>query len=125
VRGVRMNERDLEPEEAAMRLLVDKLDPLLGETLQLPAQVAHLESDVVHAGAALGEEPADVRVLAERPQQLDTALPDPDRRSFDALGWNRLTLLELAPEDPPIGVERLVEIVDGHAEMVNPLRLHW
>ena len=37
-----MDEGDLEPEETAMRLLVDQLDTLLGETLQLAAKVAHL-----------------------------------------------------------------------------------
>ena len=47
--------------------------PSRGELGERRADVVHLVGDVVHAGAALREELADRRVLAERGQQLDAA----------------------------------------------------
>ena len=45
-----MDERDLEAEEAAMRLLVDQLDALLGKPCELTLEVADLVRDVMHSG---------------------------------------------------------------------------
>ena len=49
------------------------------------ADVVDLEGDVVHARPALREEPPDRRVGPERPQQLDPARADAERRGLDAL----------------------------------------
>lgn len=119
-----MQERDLEAEEASMRLLVDQLDSLLGETLELPAEVADLVGDVMHSRPALREEPADVSILTERAEELDAALADADGGGLDALLGDRFALLELASEDAPVRLERLVQVVDGDPEVVNPVRLH-
>ena len=47
--------------------------------------VGHLVGDVVQAGAVLGQELADRRVGAERPQQLDVVLADVEQHRLDAL----------------------------------------
>ena len=46
-------------------------------------QVARLERDVVHAGAAAREEASDRRVVASRRDELEAALADEHRRRFD------------------------------------------
>src|SRR5262245_66307634 len=102
-----MDERDLEPEETAVRLLVDQLDAAIGEALQLLAKVAHLVGDVMHPGAAVGEKLADGRLLAERAQQLDTALADAHGDGLHALLGERVTALDLAAEEALIRVDGL------------------
>jgi hypothetical protein len=73
-----MDERDLESEHATPRRLVDQLGPRVREMRERRANVLHLVCDVVHSGASLGEEAADRRVFAERSEQLEPAVPDPD-----------------------------------------------
>jgi hypothetical protein len=119
-----MHERDLEPEEAAMRLEVDQLDALVREAAQLVVEIRDLVCDVVHAGPALGEEPPDVRVLAERAQELDATYADPHGSGLDALVGHRLALLELGSEDALVRADGLVEVDDCNPQMVDPLRLH-
>jgi len=124
VNGVRVDEGDLEPEEPAVRLLVDQLDALLGEPVQLTLKIAHLERDVMHAWPAAREELSDRSLIAERGEQFDAAVADAHRRCFDTLLGHRVAVLDLGAEESSIRVERLVEILDGHSEMVDPLRLH-
>ena len=119
-----MDERDLEPEETAVRLLVDQLDAPIGETPKFLAKVVHLVGDVVHPGPAVGEELADGRLLAERPEQLDTALADTHGDGLHALLGKRVAALDLAAEEALIRVDRLVQVVDRNAEMMDPLRVH-
>ena len=121
---VRVNEGDLEPKQPSMRLLVDQLDALLGEPLELALKIAHLVGDVVHARAAAGEELANRGLITERREQLDAALANAHGRCLDALRGNRVPLLYLGAEKTSIRVDRLVEILDGNSEMVDPLRLH-
>src|SRR6185312_10505659 len=71
VDGVRMGEGDLEAEEPAPGRLVDQLRALGAQFLERCADVVDLVGDVVHAGPALGEEPADRSVVAEGREQLD------------------------------------------------------
>jgi hypothetical protein len=61
-----MHERDLEAEHAVPRAFVDQLDALLGKVSERGLDVSDLVGDVMHAFAALREEPADGRVVAER-----------------------------------------------------------
>lgn len=114
-----MNERHLEPEEAAARALVHELGPLAGEPRELGADVGDLEGDVVQAGAALGEEPADRRVGGEGREQLHSASADVQRCRLDALVFERLAVLELGPEEPAVGVDGRVEILDRDPDMVD------
>ena len=119
-----MDERDLEPEEPAPRLLVDQLRASGREIAQGGADIVDLERHVVHSGTALVEELADGRVLAERREQLHTVRADPERRSLDTLLGNGLAALERRAEQPLVGRNRLVEILDGDAEMMDSARLH-
>ena len=122
--GVRVDEGDLEPEETLVWLLVDELDSLLGEAFQLTSKIGHRVRDVVHTGSAGGEELADRRLLAKRGEELDATFADAHRRRFDTLLGHRVAMLDLGAEQPPIRVDRVVEILDGDSEMVNPLRVH-
>ncbi len=122
--GVRVDEGDLEPEETLVWLLVDELDALVGEAFQLTSKIAHRVRDVVHTGSAGGEELADRRLLAERSKELDATFADAHGRRFDALLGHRVAMLHLGAEQAPIRVDRIVEILDGDSEMVNPLRVH-
>jgi hypothetical protein len=78
----------------------------------------------MHAGSTGGEELADRSLLAERRKQLDAAFADAHGRRFDTLLGNRVAMLHLGAEQPPIRVDRIVEILDGDSEMVDPLRGH-
>jgi len=67
---------------------------------------------VVHPGTSLREETADGRVLAEWLEQLDAALADADRRRADALIFHRRAVLDLRAEQPLVGREGRVEVLD-------------
>src|SRR5437588_463963 len=105
-------------------------DPALtGEALHVddPRQgqrVATIVGDVVHPGAALGQELADRRVVSKRREQLDTALANPNGRRLDALLGDGFPPLDFGTEEPAVRVDGLVEILDRHPEMVDPLGLH-
>ena len=122
--GVRVEERDLEAEHAVARLFVDQLGALLGQLGERRADVGDLVGDVMHTGAAGGEELADRRVLAERREELDPARPHAHRGRFDALVRNELAVLELAPEETRVGGHGVVQILDCDAEVVDGARLH-
>src|SRR5689334_25405570 len=79
VDGIGMDEGDLEAEEPAPRPLVNQLRPLCLELVDGGADVLDLVRDVVHAGAAFGEELPHRRVVAEGGEQLDPAGSDPER----------------------------------------------
>ena len=113
--GVGVDERDLEPEQAPPRPLVDQLCALRRELPDRFAHVLDLVRDVMHSGAALGQELAHRRVRPQGAQQLDATGADPQRRRLDALVGNGLAMLNLGPEEPLVGRDRLVEVLDGYA----------
>ena len=119
-----MDERDLEPEEAAPRPGVDQLGALLREVRESCSNVGDLVGDVMHSGAPLREEAPDRRVVAERREQLDPARADADRRGLDALFLDALAMLESSTEEPLVRRHRLVEVRDRDSDMVYPERLH-
>ena len=114
-----MHERDLEPEHAATRLRVDQLHTFLGERLERSRHVGDLVRDVVHPRPALREEAADRRVVAERSEQLDPALAEPERRGLDPLVLDPLAVLEPAAEQPLVRLHGAVEIFHGHADVMD------
>src|SRR5438067_8488967 len=118
IEGVRMQERDLEAEEALSRPVVDELDTLFLQLVERALYISDLVRDVVHPGPALGEELADGRVLAQRREQLDPSFSDAQRRRLDALLRNRLAMLDARAEDALVRRHRLVEVGDRDAEMV-------
>jgi hypothetical protein len=122
--GVGMDERHLEAKQPTMWFEVDQLHACVLEPPQLAAKVADFVRHVVHARAALGDEPAHVRVGTERAQELDAAPAHPDGGSLHTLVGHRLTLLELGTEDAPVRLDRFVEVFDRHPQMMNPFRLH-
>ena len=107
-----MDEGDLEPEHAAPRRLVDQLGACVRKMCECRANVVDLVCDVMHAGAAVREEAADRRVLAQRAQQLQPALADANGRRLDALLLDTRPMLESRSEQPLVRIERAVEILD-------------
>lgn len=122
--GLRVDEGHLEPEHALPRLGVDQLDALRSELGERRADVVHLVGDVMHTGAALREEAADGRVLAERSHQLDATVADAQQGRLDALLLDGGAMLEPAAEEALVRLHRLVQVGNGHANVVNPSCLH-
>ena len=114
-----MDECDLEAEEALARLLVDQVGACCGEAIELVADVVDLVRDVVHSRPAAGEESPDGRLLAERREQLEPSGADEHGRRLDALILDVGAVLELGAEQTRIRLERLVQVLDGHAEMMD------
>src|SRR4029079_13768922 len=77
-----MDERHLEAEEARARLRVDQFGAGGRGSAQRGADVRDEVGDVVHPGAAVGEELAHRRVVPERPQEPDPAVADPNRKGL-------------------------------------------
>jgi hypothetical protein len=119
-----VQEGDLEAEEAAARLLVDELDSLRRKLVDRGTHVVDLVGDVMHARPSLGQELADRSLLAERGQELDTSRADLERRGLDALVGDGLAVLEACAEQLLVRRHRLVEILDGDPEVVDPAGLH-
>ena len=119
-----MDECDLEPEEALPRLLVDQLGAFGREPPELHEDIVDLVGDMVHPRPAVCEEPADRSLLAERGEQLDPARADEHCCGFDALLLDAGPVLELGAEETPVRVERVVEVVDGDAEMMDAAGAH-
>jgi hypothetical protein len=117
-----MDESDLEAEHAAPRRLVDQLGAGFREVREGGADVVDLVRHVVHTRAALREEAADRRVLAECTQQFEAALADADGSCLDTLLVHPRALLEPRAEEALIGVERAVEILDRETHMVDGAR---
>ena len=80
-----MDERDLEPEQAAGAAPRRSAPRLLLRARPGRPDVVDLVGDVVHARAALREEAADRCVLGERGEQLDATAADAERGRLDAL----------------------------------------
>ena len=117
-----MDEGDLEAEHAAPRSLVDQLGTRVREIDEGGADIADLVRNVVHPGAALREEAADGRVLAQGAQQLEAALADADGCRLDTLLVHARTMLEPRTEEALVGVERAVEILDGQTHVMDGAR---
>src|SRR3954471_5696230 len=124
VDGIRMDERDLQAEHACARLVVDELRAVTPQRLERSADVLDLERDVVHPGAARGEEAADRRVVLERREQLDAAAAHQNGRCLDALVGHRRAVLELRAEEPLVRLQRVVQVLDRNAEMMDAARFH-
>jgi len=120
----RMDESDLEPEDALPWLGVDQLDALSGEIRERCAEIVDLVGDVMHAGPSPGEKSPDGRVVPERSEQLDATLAHLHRRRFDALLLDALAALEPRTEHLLVRPHRLVEIRDGDADVVDSACFH-
>ncbi len=122
--GVRVDERDLEPEQARSWPLVDEVGAGAAQVSQGCIEVAHLVRDVVHARPSLGQEATNRSVLPQRLEQLHPSVTDPHRRRTDALVLHRRTVLNLGSEQALVRRQRGVEIFDGNAHMMDSPGLH-
>jgi hypothetical protein len=122
--GIRMHERDLQPEEALAGLLVDEISTGSDELGERGVEVIHLVRNVVHTGAALGEKASDRCVLAERFEQFEAVLTDPKRGCPDTLVADGGLVLDFGSKKPLIGCKGRVEIFDGNSQVMNPPRPH-
>jgi hypothetical protein len=119
-----MDECDLEPKEALPRSLVDQLGPFGREPPELHEDILDLVGDMVHSRAALCEEPADRRFFTERRKQLDAARADQHGCGLDALFVDTCAVLERSAEQALVGVERVVQVVNGDAEVMDAADAH-
>src|SRR6476646_2099259 len=116
---LRMDERDLQAEHPPARLLVDQ-DHVEGlEPIELGGEILDLKGHVVPPRASLGEEPPDRRVRAERLEELDPGLADPQRRRLHPLILDVLAVLEGGAEEVGVDEDRGVEIVDGDSHVME------
>lgn len=122
--GIGVDEGDLEPEEARARPLVDQVGAGARKLGHRRVQIAHLVGHMVHSGTSLRQEATHRRVLAERLEQLDAAVTDPDRGGANALIIHRRAVLDPRPEQLRVGREGRVEILDGDSQMMDSSRLH-
>jgi hypothetical protein len=67
---------------------------------------------VMHPLPSLRQEASDWGVLPERLEQLDAALADTDGRRPDSLISYRRAVLDLRAEQPLVGHEGRIEILD-------------
>ena len=93
VHRIRMDERDLEPEQALVRLGVDQLGARLLQPRDRRADVGNLIRNVVHSRSAAGEKATDRRVGLERLEELHAALTDAHGRRLHALVRNGRAML--------------------------------
>ncbi len=119
-----MDERDLEAEQSFTRRVVDQVGSGALEFREGCPHVGDLVRDVMHPRPALRQEPPDRSVLAGWLEQLYPPLADAHRGRTHALLVDRGLVLDLGTEQPRIRGERLVEVIDGNAEVVDAASLH-
>ena len=110
--GIRVDERDLEAEQARTRAFVDQVCACVRELGKRRLEIGDLVGHVMHPRPSLREEAADGSVLPERLEQLDAALADTDRRRPDSLISYRRAVLDPRTEQPLVGHEGRIEVLD-------------
>ena len=120
-----MDERHLHPEQARPRFRVDQLGARGGHGRERRPDVVDAEGDVVHPRPALGQEPADRRVLVQWPEELDPVGPDPQGHRLDALIGHGLAVLHIRAEQALVCVHRGRKIRHGMPDMMNRSGVHW
>ena len=119
-----MHEGDLETEHPAARLGVDQLRTCVGQAGKRRTKIGDLVGHVVHPGPACGDEAPDRSVVTEGGEQLDPAVPDAQRRRLHALLVDARALLEPSSEEVLVGRDRVIEVLDRDADVMDPARLH-
>jgi len=92
------------------------------QPLQLRGEITDLEGDVVHTRPSLGQELPDRRIGAERLQELDPGLADPQGCGLDTLILDPLAMLQRRAEEVGVEEDRGIEIVDGNSQVVQVQR---
>ena len=119
-----MDERDLEAEQARTWALVNQVRACARKLCECCLEIADLVGHVMHSGPSLRNEAADGRVFPEWLEQLDAALADTDRRCPDSLISYGRAVLDLRAEEPLVGREGRIEVLDRDPQMVDPPRVH-
>jgi len=115
-----MDKNELDPEEADARL-VDELRARGLQPVERRREVLGLEGDVMHPWTASCNEAADGRVLARRRHELDATRADEERRGLHALLDERFAVLETSLEERLVRRDRLVEVRDRDADVMDAL----
>ena len=110
--GIRVDERDLEAEQARTRAFVDQVGALASELGKRRLEIGDLVGDVMHPRPSLRQEAADGGVFPEWLEQLDAALADTDGRRPDSLISYCGAVLDLRAEQPLVGHEGRIEVLD-------------
>jgi hypothetical protein len=114
-----MDERHLKAEEAGAGRLVDQTRAGLPQPLQLGSDVGNLERNMVQTRATACKEAPDRRVGPERRQKLDPARAGMQGRGIDSLVLEASAMLELGTEQPPVRLDRGVEVGDCDPDVVG------
>ena len=123
--GIRVYERDLEPEEPVPRPFVDQLGAPGRRARRAPRRHPRPRTrrGAFRARACSRNLPTGVSSPSEASSSTRSAA-DPQRGRLDSLLRNGLAALERSAEEPLVGRDRLVEILDRDAKMVDSARLH-
>ena len=115
-----MDERDLEPEQALARHVVDELRARDSSSSSVARRSSVASATWCMPGPRRARKrPTGVSSPGRR-DELDAAVADQHRCSLDALLAKRLAMLEPCVEELLVRRDRLVEIGHGDAEMVDP-----
>jgi hypothetical protein len=110
--GIRVDERDLEAEQARTRAFIDQVCAGTRELGEGRLEIGDLVGHVMHTRPSLRQEAADGGVLREWLEQLDAALANTDGRRPDSLISYRRAVLDLRAEQPLVGHEGRIEVLD-------------
>src|SRR5215208_2272087 len=116
-----MDEGDLHPPSPPSGLFVYKLDAVAFQFRQGAIQVVDLESDVVEAFAAFGQELPDRRVRTRGLDQLYRRFAHPEHGCYDALLLDHLRLTRRGSEVLPVELRGGFDVLDRVAEMIDPV----
>ncbi len=119
-----MDECDLEPVQPAAGNHIDEVRADLGELAQGRLHVVGLERDVMHAGTSTREEATNGGVLPGRSEQLDATGADKQRGGLDPLAGQLVAMLHSRAKQPLVGRDRLIEVSDGDADVVDSAQVH-
>jgi len=118
--GLRVHERDGVAAATWSRGLVDEPDALAAQVVQGVLHGVDSEADVMQPRAVLREVLRDGGIVAGGLQQLDEDAADIEHGFLDAIGFDALAILGRQAEGPLVEGQRLVEVLHGDGDLVDP-----
>src|SRR5215211_5101291 len=116
-----MYEGDLHPPRSPSGLFISEVDAVAFQFRQGEFQVVDLEGDVVEALATFGQELAHRRVRTRRLDKFDGRFTHPEHGCDYALLLDHLGLAGRGPEVFSVELRGGFDVLDGVAEMVDPV----
>jgi hypothetical protein len=104
--------------DSRSRLLIDQAKPGGAGRFQRGLDVIGSVGDVMQAGAFAVEKAGHCGFPRQRAEQLDVTLADAEEHGLDALPLDDLTVLNLHSKAARIERHGLVEVLDGHSDMI-------